>query len=173
MPLLISAGMPTLPFVSCIKEVNPGTAGRNPFESGPLTACWDGLEHIRPVAASGLQQPRRLISAAVQADGLYPKALTNNIKLGFPLPILTVKDDLSENRYQCPGYSHVPMPCFFIHYKMPLSLLREFPPYLLREDKISNLQMQVLGNPRFPEVSLHLSKKTVNVTRKRKSQIYT
>lgn len=63
---------------------------------------------------------------------------------------------------------HVPLPCLFIHYKMQLSLPREFPPCLLREDKILKLQMQVLGNPRFPNISLHFSKQKVNATRKTK-----
>lgn len=65
---------------------NPGTAGRSPFALGPLTAAVDGPEQVCAAAASGLQQPHRLISAATQADRLYPKALTN-IKLVFPPPI--------------------------------------------------------------------------------------
>lgn len=80
MLLLISAGMPTLPFVTCGKEKTLGQLAETRLSRDHSQLLgWAGA-----CLSSGCI---RLVSAAMQADWLYPKALTNNIKLGFPPPI--------------------------------------------------------------------------------------
>jgi len=66
--------MPTLP-----TGANPGPAGSNEFEPGVLTAPATGC-------SAAVQRPHRAFSSCA-SDWLYPKALTNYVKLGFPHPI--------------------------------------------------------------------------------------
>lgn len=141
-------------FCDLHKRENPRPFDRNSFESGPMTATvmdWSTsvqlLHHTCPAAASHLSSGCIRPSAAMQADWLYPTALT--IKLGFPPPIF-------DNERQ-PVWKPLWMSwmftysnTLFLYSLQNVIVIAKFPPYCLRKGQILKLQMQVLRNPRFP-----------------------
>lgn len=172
MPFLISAGMPTLPFVICIKEKTLGQLA----ETRLCWAHWQLLWWAGAGPCSGCVKP----SAATQADfssdvgwlalskgfDKYKTCFSSSYfwrcKTTRPKTVISVLDI---HMFQCP------VSLFITKCSCHYWGSSGFPPHLLREGKILKLQMQVLGNPRFPKVSLHFSKKNVNATRKTESQI--
>lgn len=148
------------------KGEDPKRAGRNPFALGPLTDTVMGCRsaHACSSHADWFQQPCKLISLIQRLWWIQ--------NLVFLLLFLI--DNLSENYCQCLRYLHVPMFLVSLFIKKQLSLQRKlsFSSPLLREGKISNLQMQVLGNWKFPRISI-FSKMNVRVIRTTKSKIQT
>lgn len=151
-------------FCDLHKGGNPARAGRNSLALGPLTVAGVGQcsSYIRPAAAmqADFSSDAGWLALAKGFDkyktwfsfSYFQRGKTTCLKMVVSW-IFTCSSAL----------------CLYPLQNAVVGGSSGFPPHFLRADKILKLQMQVLGNPRYPKVSLHLSKKTVNASRKTKS----